>query len=84
MSDAGSFRLQNSRFLFIKKIGLAWPKSLTRAKGRVRREKRNHPLVLASPPSLALRFPPRSRPFVLLFVRTGINKSTDFLQSMDR
>ena len=80
MSDAGPFR----PFSFFKKIDLAWPKSLTRAKGRVRREKRNRPLVFASLPSLALCFPPRSRPFVLLFVRTGINNSTDFLQSMDR
>ena len=57
-------RLQNSRVFFLKigeEIGKAWRKSLTRAKGRVRREKN---VFLASLPSLALCFQPRSRPFV--------------------
>ena len=45
-----------------KEIGKAWRKSLTRASGRVRREKKN--VFLASLPSLALCFQPRSTPFV--------------------
>ena len=45
-----------------KEIGKAWRKSLKRANGRMRREKK--PVFLASLPSLTLRFQPRSRPFV--------------------
>ena len=56
-------RLQNSRFFFLeisKEIGKAWRKSLGRAK-HARREKKR---LLASLPTLALSFQPRSRPFV--------------------
>ena len=56
-------RLQNSRFFFLeisKEIGKAWRKSLGRAK-HARREKKR---LLASLPTLALCFQPRSRPFV--------------------
>ena len=52
-------RLQNSRFFFFlkisKDIGKAWRKSLMRAK---------RASLKTSLPSLALRFLPRSRPFV--------------------
>ena len=61
-------RLQNSRFFLkiSKEIGKACRKSLTRAKRD-----------LASLPSLALCFQPRSRPFVWLLARTWIRKTTD-------
>ena len=66
-------RLQNIRVSFFLKIAKAWRKSPTRAKraspslpvGRVGR------IFSVSPsPSLALRFQPRSRPFVCLLART--------------
>ena len=59
------YRLQNSRFFLkiSKEIGKTWRNSLTHAHTRracEAREKKN----LASLPSLALCFQPRSRPFV--------------------
>ena len=42
------------------------------------REKKKTIVFLASLPSLAHCFQPRSRPFVLLLARTWIRKNTDF------
>ena len=62
----GGRRLQNKRFFFLKtskEIGKAWRNSLTRASD-ARRACEVREKFLASLPSLALCFQPRSTPFV--------------------
>ena len=59
-------RLQNSRFFLSKSV-----------KKSVKRGGRKKTVFLASLPTLALCFQPRSRPFVSLLARTWIRKNTD-------
>ena len=67
-------RLQNSRFFFSKSV----KKSVKRGVRVLRaRSERKKTVFLASLPSLALCFQPRSRPFVWLLARTWIRKNTD-------
>ena len=67
-------RLQNSRFFFSKSV----KKSVKRGVRVLRaRSERKKTVFLASLPSLALCFQPRSRPFVWLLPRTWMLKNTD-------
>ena len=52
MSDAGPFRLQKSRFLFLffLLIGLVWPKSLMRDKGACEEREKKPPLSFSVSP----------------------------------
>ena len=87
---ARRYRLQNSPFFFLKSLAQDSDEHKARephmrtpigraCEAREREREKKKIVFLASLPSLAHCFQPRSRPFVLLLARAWIRKNTDCL-----